>query len=1644
MPTKTERILSYLPGTFRALPKPTALYSVSDAFGAELLKGENSLAAVMQAHWVDRADQGAELIQDLASIAALYGLAPREGETVEEFREHLKRYIRTFLEGTVTVQGALRITAESLGLHIADDYDELDAWWTRGQPDDELVTVELPGHDAAPKLLGTDSLITHGVAETSAQVRGAIDLSNGVDLSQANVLRLKVDGKGPFEVDLTEGLDDPTRVAAQHIVDAVNAKLTAAFPGKTIATLENNFLRLAAPTRGPEGELEVQDDEDDAAEIVLGLPPRAYNGKAATAARVTGTVDLSGALDLTNARYLRLLVDGTTLAEIDCAGPDPANMRLSQVVDAINRGLGFDPAAELDFYPAAHDGKYITLTSPSAGLTSTLTFQRAAAQDAFAFLFGDVPVFHVGRADEPARITGRRNLSSGVDLSEFALLQLQVDGAVSLIDCAGEDPANTQLPEIVNAINQSVGALIAADNGRFLTLHSPTNGPAGELLLQTPPERDATALLLSIGPRRFEGRLAGHARVVGETDLSKGVDVRAQNLLQLAIDDAPPITIDLRKAAPKNAHAVSADQVVDAINNALERALTPDIAATDGERLILTSPSAGSASSLRILPVEAVQRRRFVTRAIITDEATAKVFGAYQVEAHGSDATNARLVGQPNLSRGVDLSSNRFLRLALNGADFVEIDCAGTRPRATLIQEVVDKINAQFAISPRLASHNGKQLILSSNTLGTQSRIEISPPRSRDALPVLMGIEPAIFRGQDATRVIFTGTVDLRNGVDLSAADRIKITLDGADALEIACAAAAADPSKVKLNELMLAINLAVGSNVASHDGKFLILASAKSGAASQLRFATPDDAATDATAAIFGIAAPRTYQGTDEQPGRAAGVQELGDTVDLSSARFLRIGVDGKAPIDVDCAASTDPKKLDAVPLSDIENAIDTQLNANVAAFVDGKLVLTSPTAGKASRIVLEAHTSGDATPLLLGNAPAVTTGQDATPAVITGADLLTPVDLRQRSLIRVGVDGARPVDIDIAGFAPQSTFLHEIVPHINAALPGLATTTADDRLQLTSPTVGAHSRLSVLPLRYLELLEYPPAALDIPMQNVRHGDRWPVNNDGAAAVNAEFALAAPLGVSGPTLVNMTLGWQIRVLIALSPHETLRIWRDASRGLRAAVTRANGEVYPVPGAQILVGPVGSQAWVPFTGDWRLSRNAVGEKALQLNNPRARAIVQLRGRDVVQASGELNVRVTPAALSTASKLPVSLPGAPLQLNGRVQESENGFQLRNGKDVVLVNLRGAAGIDLTQWVHQVVWASGTPHADLEPPLLVVDQIEARFDVTLRHVPDEGATQTEKYENVTIGDDPTQPHALVRRLETQPSKLVRVASWDKATVLTLPQGRSDWRYLDCYGSRFNQAHFDEARFAGGLCLDRGIFNVSRFTARTVEQVPPEPIAAVFTSLHAQPDPPTQITMQAVRHQPGAFTVNLPVDLPEHFGGRFNEARFGQGADKPELYAAAVTEPRSDDNYIEDLVNENSPLLEADVVTRVPLGWTPVQMPFRQPQLLTLGSRTAEARIYLAEPGLRTKDGDAGFLELKARQPGQWGNGIAVAARQTGPAMYDFTIAYPGARFENARAIALGKPLSDLVEETLEPGPVGVLQAKAAGVFVEVSRE
>ena len=352
MPTKTDRILGYLPRTFHAQPPQSALRAVADAFGQELQRGENILAEVMQAHWVDFADRGAAAVDDLARMSAMYGLLPRDDETVEQFRTHLKRYVRTMLDGTVTVQGVLRIAAEALGLTIDDALDELDAWWRRD--DDELMTVEADSADAAAVLLGVTDVDESGVAARRAQIAGPPDLSGGVDLSDKHVLYVAVDARAPVVVDLTDGAADQAAVPLDFLVERLNTAL-----GEPVARAVDGHVVLTSPTSGPDSSLEVREGPDDAATAVLGLLPLTYRGSDATAATITGPGDFAAGLDLTGARYLRLLIDGTHLAEIDCADADPAHTFLDHIRDAINTALGVDVAA--------HDGHALTPDLPDDG-----------------------------------------------------------------------------------------------------------------------------------------------------------------------------------------------------------------------------------------------------------------------------------------------------------------------------------------------------------------------------------------------------------------------------------------------------------------------------------------------------------------------------------------------------------------------------------------------------------------------------------------------------------------------------------------------------------------------------------------------------------------------------------------------------------------------------------------------------------------------------------------------------------------------------------------------------------------------------------------------------------------------------------------------------------------------------------------------------------------------------------------------------------------------------------------------------------------------------------------------------------------------------------------------------------------------------
>src|SRR5262249_41374104 len=254
-----------------------------------------------------------------------------------------------------------------------------------------------------------------------AQVTGNVDLSSGVDLQGASILRLKLDGVDLGAIDLAAGVTSP--VALDHIVETINHP-----PRPTIAHTDGRYLTLASPTLGAASKLELLGGTNDAGPQLLGLAPRSYHGTAATAAQLIG-VDLSQPVDLSKERFLRVEIDGKHLAEIDCAASNAAQTGLDHICDAINQALGVTVAS--------HDGLHLILKSPTEGFQSSISVQPPAAQNATARLFGVATAFQAGRDAQPARAASTRNLHGGVDLSERANIRLRIDGAAPVtINCA--------------------------------------------------------------------------------------------------------------------------------------------------------------------------------------------------------------------------------------------------------------------------------------------------------------------------------------------------------------------------------------------------------------------------------------------------------------------------------------------------------------------------------------------------------------------------------------------------------------------------------------------------------------------------------------------------------------------------------------------------------------------------------------------------------------------------------------------------------------------------------------------------------------------------------------------------------------------------------------------------------------------------------------------------------------------------------------------------------------------------------------------------------------------------------------------------------------------------------------------------------
>ncbi len=1028
----------------------------------------------------------------------------------------------------------------------------------------------------------------------------------------------------------------------------------------------------------------------------------------------------------------------------------------------------------------------------------------------------------------------------------------------------------------------------------------------------------------------------------------------------------------------------------------------------------------GGGSRLQIRPLRQEIRRRFVTRAYIAGEASMAVLGFNTAAASGVDATRASVTGQPDLSRGVDLRSARYLRLLLDDQPAAEIDCSGPRPRATLIDEVAAKINQ--AAGQTVATHDGKRLTLTSPTAGAASKIAFEQPQSENALPVLLNQPAGMARGQNASGVSLLGVPDLSTGVDLPAGAGLRIGLDGAAVQEIALTGPdlGGETAHKSLSELVIAINLALGVNAARHDGKRISLTSTRTGTASQLVFEPPTGA--DATTAIFGFPAPRSYHGADAQPARLRGIVNLSATVDLQLRRYLSIAIDGGAALEVDCAARAADPAHTALP--DIVDAINAAFQANVASS-DGKyLLLNSIQTGLSGRVSVAGPSRGDARPLLFGSVPDATFGTAPVPAVIAGeVDLLPTADLSQRALLRIAVDGGAPVDVDIAGVAAEKTALVEILAAINTAFPGLASASEDKRLRLTSPTPGSRSKLEVLPLRYLELVEYPPATATQPARSVQHGERWAVENPGAGSEHIRASIHAPQGIAGPALVNFTRGWAVRLMVALRPAENVRLWRSQDGGLQAEVTGADGATWQVSGSQIRSGPLGAQTLVPLSGSWPIPHNG-----LQLNNPFSPRLELLLPR-----LDGVDVQIREAQITAGSLEGGRQDGEMLELTGRLRGGAEGYRLVNARGALLIHVRPGPQGNLAEHEGAVVTVSGPFHFG-EPAYMLAWDVSRRFDVTLQGSASDGQAITEDYTAVTVGEDGSRPESLLWQVQFGPqaSKLVRASQLFKGDALLLERGRSTWMFLNCEASRFDDAWFNRSAFAGGDCVEAGVFDVSHFSMDS------EAGGTVFASSQPDEAPGVEVTLDWTSHQPGVFEVNLPADLPPRFGGRFDQARFASPSGEPEVFAGGVTEPVDDPDYIVARLEATSALVRADVVASLPLGHSAVPMPFRKPRYLKGGDEFNHARIYLTEEGIN------GYILIFAHEPGPHGNQIHVAARKVSPARYDFTITFEGGRFEVARQIVLGPELPPLARDILQPNAVGILQAKAGGVRASVTRE
>jgi len=228
---------------------------------------------------------------------------------------------------------------------------------------------------------GKDAVILEGLMATAA---GGMDVSVSVpaaamQIIDGNDVRYCLDFNDGSNFSITLSNSDPSN----DRIDIIEARVTksSALQDALVDIIDPVTKSVTPTSKYRDYEIHFELQKKDGTPAGSPAPP---STTAATAGSITGTVTISGTIDLSS-QYLLNLTIGTDgeFTEIDCRGSTPSATTLTEIINAIN-AAGFGSIA-------SNDGSdHLKITAPGTGENSIIKIRPPAdtSKDAYAEILG--------------------------------------------------------------------------------------------------------------------------------------------------------------------------------------------------------------------------------------------------------------------------------------------------------------------------------------------------------------------------------------------------------------------------------------------------------------------------------------------------------------------------------------------------------------------------------------------------------------------------------------------------------------------------------------------------------------------------------------------------------------------------------------------------------------------------------------------------------------------------------------------------------------------------------------------------------------------------------------------------------------------------------------------------------------------------------------------------------------------------------------------------------------------------------------------------------------------------------------------------------------------------------------------------------